>query len=312
MSKYFLGVDGGGSKTTAEVRDENGTKKASCTGDSINYYSVGLEKARAAMSEIIACLGIEKYEGAVIGMSALAGRATEKELHAFADGIINAGKIYMDSDLFVALEALNAPGECAVVISGTGSMSAKRNEDGTVSTAGGYGYILGDEGSGYDIGLNGIKAAIACSEGYGEQTVLLEKCLEFFGITKIPGLIDVFYGEGVERKRIAAFGTEVRLCAADGDKAAKAIIENAARALAKQTLSLISKSDKNISVGLWGGIFQHCAGFREIFRTELNKNGFGRVGLLEVEPHTGAVLAAMKMCGVKITEDIYSEVKQNA
>lgn len=163
--RYFLGIDGGGSKTTAVVFDENGNFICRAVGESINYYSVGMGKARDAMTDIIGCLSEKHFECAVIGMSALSERASKEETEHFCGGIIESNKIIMDSDLYVALEAMDENGECAVVISGTGSMAICRNNGGEINHAGGFGYILGDEGSGYSIGLSGIKSAIRAAEG---------------------------------------------------------------------------------------------------------------------------------------------------
>ena len=124
--EYFLGIDGGGSKTTAVVFDENGNFICSACGESINYYSVGLENARLAMTEIINSLSVKEYTCAFIGMSALNERASAAETERFCSGVIKSELTVMDSDLFVALEAMNAQGECACIISGTGSMVVRR------------------------------------------------------------------------------------------------------------------------------------------------------------------------------------------
>jgi N-acetylglucosamine kinase-like BadF-type ATPase len=172
--RYFLGIDGGGTKTTAVVSDSAGRILCCCEGDSINYYAIGLEKARENMKKVISSIaeecGIGYFDGAFVGMSALNCRADEKELRAFTSGVIDAAKTDMDSDLYVALEALLEKGECAVAISGTGSMAIARDKKGEISCIGGWGHILGDEGSGYCIALDAIRAAIRAYEGSEPQT----------------------------------------------------------------------------------------------------------------------------------------------
>ena len=91
--RYFLGVDGGGSKTTAAVFDDSGNFICRAVGESINYYSVGLENARKAMADLISRLSQKHFECAVIGMSALAERATAEETERFCGGIIESDKI---------------------------------------------------------------------------------------------------------------------------------------------------------------------------------------------------------------------------
>ena len=81
--KHFLGIDGGGSKTTAVVFNKKGEFLCKACGESINYYSVGIENARQAMKDIINSLSIKSFDCAVIGMSALNGRATTEETERF-------------------------------------------------------------------------------------------------------------------------------------------------------------------------------------------------------------------------------------
>ena len=308
--KYFLGVDGGGSKTTAVVYDEKGNFICRAQGESINYYSVGIENARQAMKEIIDSLSVKGFECAVIGMSALNGRATDEETERFCSGIIESNITVMDSDLFVALEAMNCEGECAFVISGTGSMAVCRDENGEIRHAGGFGYIIGDEGSGYSIALNAVKTAIRAAENIVAPTALTEKCLQYFSSENIYELIDVFYEKTVSRKNLAAFAKEVYVCAENGDVTAHEILRNEAFLLSQTVLSLIKNKKKDIPVGLWGGIFQHNKIFRDYFCGFLEEKGFSSVKLLNFTPEAGAILAAYRLSEVK-TVDIIENFKNN-
>lgn len=314
-NRFFLGIDGGGSKTTAVVFDSDGVLAACAVGESINWYSIGLSAARANMSavllEIAQKSGVSAFEAAVIGMSALGERATDKELYDFANGVVEAKHIYMDSDLYIALQALNAQGECAVVISGTGSMAAVRTEGGAIIHAGGWGHILGDEGSGYCLGLDGIKAAIAASEGYGEKTALYGDCLAFFEIDNIYDLIDLYYVRGVSRKKTAAFARNVRSRAGEGDAAALGIMKTAAQSLAQTALSVLKSVKKDSPVGLWGGIFQNSPLYIELFKEGLAAEGFANVKLLDFTPEVGAVFAAYRLAGVDITENVLNNIKNS-
>jgi len=302
--KYYLGIDGGGSKTTAAVFDDKGCFVKKAIGGSINYYSVGIEKARSNMKSIIDALNVEIFESVFIGMSALNERADAETTERFSHGVINGKKITMDSDLFVALEAMCTDGECAVVISGTGSMAVLRNSDGSVRHAGGWGYILGDEGSGYVIGLEGIKAAIRAAEG-GCSTALLNECLKHFGINDIYELIDLYYDKGVERKTTAAFAESV-FALAETDFVAGSIIDSQAQQLATTAKALIK--NPKCRIGLWGGIFQNNELFRQKF---IEKTGFEEASLLPLSPEQGATLAAMKETESEITEEIINNIKES-
>lgn len=308
-NKYYLGVDGGGSKTTAVVFNEKGEFISKACGESINYYSVGLDNARRAMADIINSLSQKEFECAVIGMSALAERATEDETKRFCDGIINSKKVIMDSDLFVALEAMEYEDECAVIISGTGSMGICRDADGTIRHAGGFGYILGDEGSGYSIGINAIKTAVRAAENCAPATMLTESCIKFFSVDDIYGLIDLFYEKTVSRKKIASFAAEVMKCAENKDETAKSIIKAEAKLLSETALSLIKNKNSQIPIGLWGGVFQHNHIFRNEFINLLNTNGFDNVSLLGFTPEIGAIFACYRNSGIEIVDNIKNSVR---
>ncbi len=307
-SKFYLGVDGGGSKTTAVVFNEKGEFICKACGESINYYSVGIENARKAMSDIIEAMPQKSFDCAVIGMSALNERASDEEAERFCGGIIDSKKIIMDSDLYVALEAMDESGECAVVISGTGSMVLHRNSDGEIRHAGGWGYILGDEGSGYSIGLSGIRAAIRSFENCGEKSALIGECLRYFSTDNIYDLIDLYYDKTVSRKTTAAFAKNVISLAESGDKTADSIVRNEAKLLSETVISLLDGADKNIPVGLWGGIFQHNKYFCDIFTDYLQKSSLCNVKLISFTPEVGAIFACIKSDGSEVLDIIKENI----
>ncbi len=306
--KFYLGVDGGGSKTTAVVYNSKGEFICKACGESINYYSVGIENARKAMADIIGSMPQKEFDCAVIGMSALNGRATDEETERFCRGVINSKKIIMDSDLYVALEAMDESGECAVVISGTGSMALHRNHEGIIRHAGGWGYILGDEGSGYSIGLSGIKAAIRSFEGCGEKSALIGECLDYFSTENIYDLIDLYYDKTVSRKVTAAFAKKVIGLAEKGDKAADNIVKKEAKLLSETVIALLKDTEKGIPVGLWGGIFQHNDYFCEIFKDYLKESGFANVKLINFTPEVGAIFACFKEESAEIVDIIKDNI----
>ncbi len=307
-TKFYLGIDGGGSKTTAVVFNEKGEFICKACGESINYYSVGIENARKAMADIIKSMPQKSFDCTVIGMSALNERASDEEIERFCSGIIDSKKTIMDSDLYVALEAMDENGECAVVISGTGSMALHRKEDGTIRHAGGWGYILGDEGSGYSIGLSGIKAAIRSYENYGEKSALIDECLRYFSTDNIYDLIDLYYDKTVSRKVTAAFAKNVISLAESGDKTAKSIIKSEAKLLSETVISLLYGVKKDIPIGLWGGIFQYNKYFCDIFKDYLNSNDLQNVKLINFTPEVGAIFACFKSENVQILDNIKNNI----
>lgn len=294
---YYLGIDGGGTKTTCLVCDENLNEIFRTVGSSINFYSESMEKARenmkAMLKDIADNTGISRFDGVCIGSSALFGRADEKTMSDFCDGVFSADKIIMDSDLYIALKATGRK-NAAVVIAGTGSMVAGFNDKGEIITRGGYGYILGDEGSGYRIALDGIRAGVRSLDGTGEKTVLGEKLLEFSGVKTKEALVDAFYAPEKDRKALAAFSVCVDKAAEQGDTVAEAIIKSQAEELSLTLKALLAEMAEMPYVALFGGVFQHSEIFSSYFRKAIAEY-CSHSDIMEKEPVYGACIAAKEL-----------------
>ncbi len=291
---YYLGIDGGGTKTTCLVCDENLKEIFRTVGSSVNFYSEGLIKARENMKEMLDVIkentGISHFDGVCVGSSALFGRADEKTKADFCDGVFDADNIIMDSDLFIALKSARKE-NVAVVIAGTGSMAAGFNSAGEIITKGGYGYILGDEGSGYRIGLDGIREGVRSLDKTGEYTLLGEYLLEFSGVKAKEELVDAFYSPEKDRKSIAAFSVFVSKAAEKGDLIALEILHSQARLLAHTVNALLDNMPSLPHIALYGGVFQHCEIFSSYFKSLL-KDRYSSCEVLLKEPAFGAVIAA--------------------
>lgn len=294
---FFLGIDGGGTKTTCLLCDENLNEIFKTVGSSINFYSEGLEKARENMKEMLLEIerktGISHFDGVCVGSSALFGRADEKTKSGFCDGVFDADNIIMDSDLFIALKASEKK-NAAVVIAGTGSMAAGFNEKGEIITKGGYGYILGDEGSGYRIALDGIREGVRSLDGTGEKSLLGDYLLEFTGVNSKEELVEAFYSPEKDRKSIAAFAPFVSKAAKNGDSTALNILNTQAELLFSTVNALLSEMPENPHIALFGGVFQHDDIFTSRFKA-LSKEKSLSCELLQKEPAYGAVIAAKEV-----------------
>lgn len=314
MGSLFLGVDGGGTKTTAKVADKRGNIIASTKGKTINYLSAGIETARENMQSIILELekqtGSRHFSSAFIGMSAIYKRATLDELTGFARGIIDADITIMDSDLFIALESMGVDGECAVTICGTGSMVAGRQKDGSVFCKGGYGYLLGDEGSGYRIALEGIQAGVMAFEGANSPTLLTNELQSYFKVDDLHDLIPLFYNPQIERDVIADFAKNVFYCGDNGDSTAIVIIKTQAEKIAATTAALLREFDKSVPVGVFGGMFEHHESYINFFKNKLNALIKTKaIHLLPMPPVNGAILAALKEGNIEITQEILNNLR---
>lgn len=253
----YLGVDGGGSKTSCSVINEKKEELLHITGGSVNYRFEGMEKARENMRSMLTritdTLG-RGIDGAFIGSSALSGKATESEREAFCGGIFDC-PVGMHSDVYIALKACGVDNAC-VVIAGTGSMAAGFAPDGGLAVRGGFGSLLGDEGSGYRIAEAALRYAVMSSQDALPFTALEDEMYDFFDVCDQDGLIEKFCSGVLSRGDIAAFAERVCACAAGGDEAANAILDEQTRLLACTVRSLLPELYSKPNIFVTGGMFR--------------------------------------------------------
>lgn len=296
--KYYLGIDGGGTRTTAAVSDEKGNVIFKAVGKSINFYSVGMEKARenlkTVINDIYRNIGNIEFENAFIGCSALDNEASEETIAALCDGIINAKEIGMNSDVYVAL-ASSGEDECRIVaICGTGSIVAGIDESGNVKTKGGWGHIFGDEGSAYSIAVNALKAS-AMLYDEGKITPLVKKAEEFFGVGDFRDAIDRIYSPETTKDVLASFSAKVGEIA-EADFVAKTVIVNEAHFFSKTVLALLNEMKNCTLLSLYGGVFEYNELFRNSFIDDIKEfHSDLKIEILPLPPEEGALKIARAM-----------------
>ena len=300
--KLIIGVDGGGSKSIGAAADLDGHVLAASRGGGINYYQIGMDRARANLKEIVDAL--EEACGGTcgllsVGMPALDTTADEETLRAFAGDVFDPQSLILESDACMALEGMTGGEKGMIVICGTGSM-ALLDDGKKQSVAGGWGYLLGDPGSGYGIAMAGLRAAIRAWEGTGPETGLKERALTHFGLKQPRDLISLIYDPACGPDRVARFAGEVFALAEAGDGEAASILNEEMRAVAWQAASLLQTAPGVEKVGLYGGIFQHQPLARRLFEDALRKRLAGRTVQIvkpEYPPEIGAVIRGFKRFG---------------
>lgn len=295
--KYYLGIDGGGTRTTAAVSDENGKLILKKEGKTINFYSVGMATAKnnldSLIGEICNELDCNSFEGVFIGCSALDAKADDATLKALC-GNINAKEIEMNSDLYIALKSMG-DAECpCVAICGTGSMATGIDKYGNTVVSGGWGHIIGDEGSGYAIAVNALKSCCEMCDK-GESSPMLKAAESYFGVSDFRKAIDIIYSAETTKDKLAGFAADVGKLA-QTDNTAKDIVISEAKAFAKTVLILLDKVGCCSALGLYGGIFVHNTLFTEIFTNDI-KAVYSDLDIktLTVPPEESALELARKL-----------------
>ena len=296
--KYYLGIDGGGTRTTAAVSAENGNVLFKSVGKSINFYSVGMEKARENLENVIndiyKNIGEIEFESTFIGCSALDNEASKETISSLCDGIINSKKIDMNSDVFVAL-ASSGEDKCRIVaICGTGSIVTGVDENGNVKTKGGWGHIFGDEGSAYSIAVNALKAS-AMLYDEGKITPLVKKAEEFFGVEDFRFVIDKIYSPETTKDVLASFSAKVGEIVEE-DFVAKTVIINEVHFFSKTVLALLNEMRDCTLLSLYGGVFQNNKLFRNSFIDDIKEFYSDlKIEMLTLPPEEGALKIARGM-----------------
>ena len=303
--KYFLGVDGGGSKTTAVVSDENGNIVGSAVGKTINYYSNPYETTRQNFKEMIDEIGIHDYASVCIGMSALSERADEQTALKFTDGILSAEKVLMTSDIEIALDAVECDTARAVLICGTGSMAAAVDENGNQIHSGGWGYLLGDEGSGYCVALNAVKKILRYIDDKKDD-ILIDEFRKFFNAYTDEEILERFYNPPIQRDKLAAFCKTVFEAYRNGSAIAASVIEHEADEAAALAESITAKLPENSPLYLYGGLFEKCPEYVGLLNSRISR----RASLLTYPPVVGALLDAARNGGIVPDEKFYENIKK--
>lgn len=297
--KYYLGIDGGGTRTTAAVSDENGNILLKEAGKTINFYSVGMKSARANLSAIIELieekLGKICFSGAFIGCSALDDEADEELTAKLCNGVINTEKIKIHSDVYIALKAVGEAVCPCAAICGTGSMAIAEDENGNTQITGGWGHTVGDEGSALAISLRALNLCCRLCDR-GEASPLLDSANIFFGVDDFRKAIDKIYSPETTKDVLAGFAADVGRLASNGDKTALSIIATEAENFADTVLILLDKVRNCSVLGLYGGVFQNNKSFVKTFSDKIKAVYPDlTIKLLDIPPEESALELARKL-----------------
>ncbi|HTR71963.1 MAG TPA: BadF/BadG/BcrA/BcrD ATPase family protein [Solirubrobacteraceae bacterium] len=303
-ARYVLGIDGGATKTLAAVLDlDRRTLHLGHAGPS-NEDAVGPRLAVKAVldaaDEALAAAGIAQQDLAA-AVLAIAGTDT--------DSVARNLRTARPEDWIVVGDVVGAwatatgaqPG--VGVISGTGSNVFGVGGTGAATKtwrAGGWGHLLGDEGSGYWIGAQSIVAALHDRDGSGPETALSDAALAFFGSPSLEALAASVYTTPLTKSEVAAFAIETSRLADQGDGVARELYARGADLLAKQVQAVIDRTglQGEFPVGLIGSAFRAGAVFVGPLTAAIHDVAPGaHVFPVDMTPVGGPLLLAARACG---------------
>jgi N-acetylglucosamine kinase-like BadF-type ATPase len=231
-----------------------------------------------------------KFEAVCAGFS---GGPADKD--ALLRESVRSGQYTITTDAMIALSGATAGAPGIITIAGTGSISYGRNASRAVARVGGWGYVFGDEGGGFDITRQALRAVLRHEEGWGPETALREVLLSATGAMDANDLMHRFYTTDFPRHRIAAYSKLVDEAALYGDVTARSILLNAAQQLATFTSAARSQLFGNAEmahIAPIGGVFRSGL-LRERFRLLVELEDGNKVVEPRYGPGTGALIEAL-------------------
>lgn len=297
---FVLGIDAGGTKTVCLLADGDGVVRASARGPGANLQAAGELEVEKVLYDVM--------EGALAGESAppaaiclgIAGVDRPDDATVIRGIMRRIGQkahVLVVNDALVALVAGAGDDPGIVLIAGTGSICYGRNARGQAARSGGWGYILGDEGSGWWIGRQALAAVMRQADGRGPATRLTPLVLEHFGAGAPQDLVHEVYYRDTRRRQVAALGPAVQVACDEGDPLARQIVSEAAGELVAAAGSVASRLEMRgvaFPLVMAGGIFKVLPALRrEVVRRVAEVAPRSQPALLENEPAAGAVRLAL-------------------
>ncbi|MEH1898407.1 MAG: BadF/BadG/BcrA/BcrD ATPase family protein [Nostoc sp.] len=313
---YILGIDGGASKTVCILMDDLCQVLGRDEAGPSNYQGIGreatLQSIQSAIQNAVKAAIITstlKIDAICLGLAGV-GRAADIEV---VKGLVEElqnnkllpitwalkpANIVICNDALIALVGGIGQPVGIVVAAGTGSIVFGRNNQGHTKRVGGWGYILGDEGSAYKIAIAGMNAALKSDDGREKSTSLIEGFKQHLDLESIEDLIELIYRRGWGVKKIAALAPIVDFAAASGDIVANIIIDDAVKELVKATSTVIDaifSSNSILEVVTTGSVWRGRCKIHERFAASLGKK-FPEVRVIfpRYEPAYGAGLLALQ------------------
>lgn len=300
-TRLVMGVDGGATKTLAAVLDvERRTVHLGHGGpsnqDAVGVHAAGQALLRAAKEAADgAGVEVERIESAVLAVAGTNTEAISRHVHQSAP---QSWIVVNDVVGAWATATCAQPGVGA--ISGTGSNVFGVGRDGRSWRAGGWGHVLGDEGSGYWLGVRSIASALHDRDGSGPQTALTEAALRFFEASDVETLVALVYAEQpLSKSEIASFAIETARLAGEGDAVAAKLYRRGARELAAQILAVVRETglDGRFPVGLIGSAFKAGDVFVQPLSEAVRQGAPGaEVEVVDAAPVSGALMLALNAC----------------
>ena len=274
MMPYYVGIDGGGTKTAVELRTRGSAAHSRAVFGPLNCNSDRTAAAKT-LTDTLACLaaqpeGLAGCDGLCIGSAGI----SNPDAYNFIQDIIRAGgytgPLQIVGDQVTALAGALGQPVGTVLIAGTGSICYACTADGREARSGGWGSLMDDEGGGFALGRDALAAVVRAEDGRIAPTVLHDAVFKALQVGAVRELIGKIYAPGFGKREVAALAPLVGAAAEQGDAAALQIVEKAGRELARLVRPVAEKLGlQSARIAFAGSVLQKCAPVRSAAQTQL-------------------------------------------
>ncbi|MCO6445298.1 MAG: hypothetical protein J5J04_14555 [Anaerolineae bacterium] len=259
----LLGIDGGGSHVRVVVTDAQMNVLAQTTGDNVNPSSIGREESgarvRAAVWQAISDANLTPGDitAAAAGIAGAADDHSADWVRDMLQIVLPTARIVPSSDFEIALVGAVGERKGVIVIAGTGSAAFGVSVDGRKLRQGGFGYLLGDEGSGYWMGREVLAHALRELDGRAGKSQITPRVLKEIGAATAGDIIAWTYRQGAQVRAIAALAPLLIQISEEGDRVAQGYVARAASELANLVRSIQARLDlKDGPIAFAGGLLE--------------------------------------------------------
>ncbi|HML46879.1 MAG TPA: BadF/BadG/BcrA/BcrD ATPase family protein [Clostridia bacterium] len=271
-----IGIDGGGTHTRLLALDETGKTLWEGREGSTNLESNPPERVRARLAALLdglfAVLPPESCRGLCMGAAGVDTPRTQAVMEGLLASLDLPFPCRVVNDSEIALYAQTEGGPGILVIAGTGSVCLGRDGAGRTRRSGGFGYLFGDEGSGYWLASQAIALALRAFDGRHPATALEPALCRALGIKRMDEVMDLFYGEN--KSEVAALAPVVLATWQEGDAAAAALVEGSAGHLADMAHAVWTKlgaPQADWPLVEAGGLLLHAQAYRALFERKIRQ-----------------------------------------
>lgn len=317
-SLLHLGIDGGATHSYAVAATPDGEVVATARAGSLNFLGSNLATARRSLAALLTKLRRQLPHGAafhrpVIGCAAIFTDATPAEKRALCAGLLplRGTRVVCDAQTAYCGATLGRPG--VVIVAGTGSIVLARGEGGRFSQTGGWGHLLGDEGSAWWIARESVRAALAAFEGRGPHTRLEREVCRYFGVRTPYDVVTALHAPATTKDRAAALAEFLARRLASRDAVFRDILQRAGRELAAPALAALriaGVTARPVPVHLVGGVLAGNRPVRRAVLAALRKSCPVRVCTPALAPVLGALVLSLTSDGQPLSRTVLHRLRR--